>query len=220
MQALLGVHSDSNRSSAEPLDRVVCIYGAQEDDIARCRTNVSEIRDYTTWIYLISHRFPDIDYFRDQEVQTQLTNILFVYSSAHPDIGYRQGMHELLACLYYALDYDSLPADTADTDDEALKDFCSRPWVAADAWTLFTAVMQGAGRWYEWQERKSATSEKQPLASHVQMNLAGDPNSVKPYIAPIVQACNRVQSILLKSVDPELWKRLQSSGIEPQIYGM
>ena len=168
----------------------------------------------------VSIRFPDIGYFRDQEVQNQLANVLFVWATAHPDIGYRQGMHELLACLYYALDYDSLPSDATETDDSAVKEFCSRVWVAADAWALFNVVMQGIGRWYEWQETKTSAGEKSPLALHVQMNLAGDNSGLKPYVAPIVQACNRIQSSLLKTVDPELRKRLQSAGIEPQIYGM
>jgi hypothetical protein len=47
--------------------------------------------------------FPDIGYFRDDDVQQQLTNILFLYAVMHPDIEYRQGMHELLAPVYYAV---------------------------------------------------------------------------------------------------------------------
>lgn len=149
-------------------------------------------------------------------MQAELTNILYLYSDMHPDIGYRQGMHELLAPLYYAVDYDSL-SDDADTDS-ATKEFCSRAWVAADAWLLFDAVMKGAGRWYEWQEGKPR-ADPGPLPSHVQLNVSGD-TRVKAYIAPIVEDCNRVQSVLLKGVDPELWKAMQTAGIEPQIYGM
>ena len=166
------------------------------------------------------HRFPDIAYFRDAEVQAELTHILYLYSDMHPDIGYRQGMHELLAPLYYAVDFDSLSSDS--NADPSLKEFCSRVWVAADAWALFSAVMKGAGRWYEWQENKTAgpTAEPTPLPSHVQVNVAARESQMKPYIAPIVEAANRVQSVLLKGVDPELWKALQTAGIEPQIYGM
>lgn len=162
--------------------------------------------------------FPDIGYFRDQEVQTQLTNILFVYSTTHADIGYRQGMHELLAPLYYAIDYDSILAGTSDLDDPAAEEFVSRAWIAADAWALFDVVMRGAGRWYEWRETKNS-DEKSALSSHVHLSASED-LSIKPYVAPIVQICNRIQSTLLKVVDPELWRKLQSSGIEPQIYGM
>lgn len=196
---------------------MVCCDGNAKDHSARCGTNVSLATSQS--VKLTSDpSFPDIGYFRDPEVQTQLTNILFVYSATHPDIGYRQGMHELLAPLYYAVDYDSIPSGTQDFDDPSAEEFVSRVWVAADAWALFDAVMRGVGRWYEWHESKS-NDEKSPLSSHVQLSASGD-LSIKPYIAPIVQTCNRIQSTLLKIVDPELWRRLQSSGIEPQIYGM
>ena len=165
-------------------------------------------------------------YFRDPEVQAQLTNILFVYSVTHPDIGYRQGMHELLAPMYYAVDYDSISSTKPNGDvplDSPIVEVCSHLWVAADAWTLFDAIMQGAGRWYEWRERHSrepsGSAEKAGLSSHVQLNVSVD-SSIKPYVAPIVQACNRIQGTYLKSVDPELWRKMQSAGIEPQIYGM
>ncbi|KAH9915807.1 RabGAP/TBC [Epithele typhae] len=94
----------------------------------------------------ISRMFPDIAYFRDAEVQAELTNVLYLYSDMHPHIGYRQGMHELLAPLYYAIDYDCL-AEDSDAEAE-VKEFCARPWVAADAWLLFDV-------WYEWQEGKT-----------------------------------------------------------------
>ncbi len=93
--------------------------------------------------------FPDIGYYRASVIQSQLASILFLYAVLHPDVGYRQGMHELLAPLYYAVDYDSLP-ETPDPDD--LADLCARKWVAADAWVLFDRVMRGAGQWYEWRE--------------------------------------------------------------------
>lgn len=150
-------------------------------------------------------------------MQAQLTQILFLYSVIHPDIGYRQGMHELLASLYYATDYDSISSDNTDIADNDLTECCSRDWISADAWMLFKSVMQGVGRWYEWQESK--TSSVSPLINHVQLAVPSG-NGIKPYVAPIVEACNRVQSTYLKSVDPELWKRMQSAGIEPQIYGM
>lgn len=186
---------------------------------------------WTTWFAAMELRktilqdvertFPDIEYFRDQDVQTQLTNILFVYSVTHPDIGYRQGMHELLAPLYYAVDYDSVSEDEAALGDHPLKEFCSQLWVAADAWALFDKVMRGVGRWYEWREPKDAGAiGKTPLASHVHLSANAGDSGVKPYVSPIVEACNNMQNVLLRSVDPQLWRSLQASGIEPQIYGI
>jgi TBC1 domain family protein 5 len=145
-------------------------------------------------------------------VQYQLASILFLYAVLHPGVGYRQGMHELLAPLYYAVDYDSLP-DTSDPDD--LADLCARKWVAADAWVLFDRVMAGAGHLYEWRE---APQRQLPAVAGL-VHLNGQ-ESIEPYITPILQACNRVQKELLKSVEPVLSGCMQAEGIEPQMYGM
>ena len=170
--------------------------------------------------FIGSLSFPDIGYFRDVDVQHQLTNILYLYSVSYPAIGYRQGMHELLAPLYYAVDYDSI-SDNTNLEDLGLKEMCSRTWVAADAWALFLSVMHGVSRWYEWREGEHADSATKPslFANHVQLNPDGKVD-LKPYVAPIVQTCNHIQGNLLRSVDPILWKKLQGAGIEPQIYGM
>ena len=57
---------------------------------------------------LPARRFPDMGYFRNEDIQHQLTNVLFLYCEMHPDIGYRQGMHELLAPLFYAVGKSSV----------------------------------------------------------------------------------------------------------------
>ena len=159
-------------------------------------------------------RFPDVGYFRDPEVQSDLTNILFIYSLQNPVLGYRQGMHELLALLYYACDFDSISEEQAERlQDHELGDLLSRAWVTADAYTLFLAVMRGAGRWYEWREPPPSFKKGLPSPN-------SGPVEIQPYVAPIVETCNRIQSTYLKSVDPDLWKHLQASGIEAQIYGM
>lgn len=129
-------------------------------------------------------------------------------------------MHELLAPLYYAVDYDSVSEDI-DLKDLKLKELCSRTFVAADAWALFLSVMHGVSRWYEWREAEGVAGggTLSSLANHVQLNPDGKVD-LKPYVAPIVQDCNHLQGTLLRTVDPILWKKLQAAGIEPQIYGM
>ncbi|KAJ6596816.1 rab-GTPase-TBC domain-containing protein [Mycena vulgaris] len=168
----------------------------------------------------VERTFPEIAFFREPEVQLQLTNILFIYSTVtNPAVGYRQGMHELLAPLFYAVDYDSTE-DAAEVESDApMHEFCSRTWVAADAWALFEAVMRGASRWYEWQEPPAASRvNPSPFTTHV--NIPVGPVDIKPYITPVVEDCNRIQSNLLRTTDPLLWKHMQAAGIEPQIYGI
>ncbi|THH21112.1 hypothetical protein EW146_g377 [Bondarzewia mesenterica] len=170
----------------------------------------------------VERTFPDIGYFRSPAVQSQLTNVLFLYSVMHPWVGYRQGMHELLAPLYYAVDYDSILEgdDTSSSTNEnnELAEMCSRRWVAADSWALFSTVMHGVSRWYEWQESPHDVPSAVP--GHVQLSVPNGQVRIEPYVAPILQACNRIQKEYLKSVDPALWERMQSAGIEPQIYGI
>ena len=167
-----------------------------------------------------SSSFPDIDYFRSPDVQLQLTNILFLYSQTHTTIGYRQGMHELLAPLFYAVDWDSVPDNTFLQSE--MNEFCSRDWVAADSWVLFDAVMRGVGQWYEWRETPPAlpSATTSPLHGHIQLDLPNDQFDTTPYVTPVVKVCNRIQSTLLKNIDPILWKSVHDAGIEPQIYGM
>jgi TBC1 domain family protein 5 len=130
-------------------------------------------------------------------------------------------MHELLAPLYYAVDYDSIEDGDPALDDLTIREVCSRQWVAADAWALFDSVMRGVERWYEWREAPLASRNSvSPLATHVNLNIPDGRVDIKSYVAPIVQACHHIQSKLLRTVDPLLWKHMQAAGIEPQIYGM
>ncbi|KAF8447631.1 rab-GTPase-TBC domain-containing protein [Boletus edulis BED1] len=156
----------------------------------------------------VERTFPDMGYFRNQDVQHQLTNVLFLYCQMHPDIGYRQGMHELLAPLYYAIDFDSVAESESPGPDPLFSELCSRSWVAADSWALFSSLMDHISHWYEWREPTSPPS------------VSRGPINLKPYVSPIIQTCNNIQGTLLKSVDPVLHDAMQSAGVEPQLYGL
>lgn len=133
-------------------------------------------------------------------------------------------MHELLAPLYFAVHHDAVtPEQVHDADFNELVDICSADHIAADSWVLFNAVMNGVSRWYEWREAdpqsSSATNALTSFPNHVVLPPNGQTN-IQPYVAPIVQACNHIQTNLLQACDPVLWQSIQKAGIEPQIYGM
>ncbi|KAG8798411.1 hypothetical protein FRC18_008669 [Serendipita sp. 400] len=155
----------------------------------------------------VQRTFPELSYFREKQVQTDLTNVLYLHAVKHSDIGYRQGMHELLAAIFLAVDYDSLDRWTSSVHEKDILDICDRNWVGADAWHLFSLVMGAITPWYEWRE----------LA---RTDLADSNEGLTPYTAPIVAICNRMQNQYLSSVDPTLWRRMSELGIEPQLYGM
>lgn len=140
------------------------------------------------------------------------------------DTNFFPGMHELLAPLYFAVHHDAVtPEQVHDSSFNELVDICSADYIAADAWALFNAVMNGVSRWYEWREADpqsgSATNSLASFPNHVVLPANGQTN-IQPYVAPIVQACNHIQTNLLQACDPTLWQSIQKAGIEPQIYGM
>ncbi|KAG9012881.1 hypothetical protein FRB90_006458, partial [Tulasnella sp. 427] len=155
----------------------------------------------------VERTFPEIPYFRQPAVQTALTTILFLHCLEHPSIGYRQGMHELLAPILYVVDYDSIAANPPGISSE-VQEMCNRTWVAADAWLLFGLVMDAVREWYEWQEPPPQTAS---TAGPVQGNS---------WVAPIVKICGDIQGEYLKKVDPLLWQKLKEGGIEAQLYGI
>jgi len=131
-------------------------------------------------------------------------------------------MHEILAPLYHAVDFDSVTqSGNIAVEDSELGEICSRFWIAADAWMLFDAVMRGISKWYEWRVLPSIpTTEFMSPAPSLHCSSPHRPVDVKPFVAPIVTTCDRIQSHLLRITDPLLFRHMQAVGIEPQIYGM
>ena len=107
-----------------------------------------------------------------------------------------------------AIDFDSVAESESSGQDPLFSELCSRSWVAADSWALFSSLMRNISHWYEWREPT------------LPLSLSGGPINLKPYVSPIIQTCNNIQSTLLKSVDPVLHDTMQSAGVEPQIYGL
>ena len=153
-----------------------------------------------------------MEYFRSPKVQATLTNILFVQALTLPDIGYRQGMHELLAPILQAVQFDALSQDSSSTPDvpAELAAICDSDWAEADAWALFRVIMSRISIWYEWRDEGPQTT----FSPHT------GALEIKPHVAPIVAVCGRIHNELVRSVDPELHGALQRGGVEPQIYGM
>ncbi|KAF8590477.1 RabGAP/TBC [Ramaria rubella] len=184
----------------------------------------------------VERTFPEIPYFRSRTVQTEMTHILFIHAGERENVGYRQGMHELLACIYRAVDYDSVDRCVSGVTI-ALQELCDRMYVAADAYALFKAIMQRMETWYEWRTALpdsitpisplqhiphfSANGEMIPPPVHPQTNtLANGQLDLKPYVAPIVSICASLRDEKLRAVDPHLWEKLREGSVEPQMYGM
>jgi TBC1 domain family member 5 len=117
--------------------------------------------------------------------------VLFVWAKMHPDISYRQGMHELLGLVFMVCSSDY-------KDAAALKHYSSLgmlvsiEFLEADVFSLFFALMRHLKHWYE------------PLVKE----------------SPIVVSCKRILNDYLASIDQELYSRFVELDIEPQLFGL
>jgi TBC1 domain family member 5 len=143
---------------------------------------------------------PDRPYFRQSHVQQQLLDILFVWCKLNPDVGYRQGMHELLAPVLWVVDDDSL--DSEEKKKVApLTDLLDPKYIEHDSFAIFSSLMQTAKSFYE---PASKSEEKE----------GEDADS------PMVARSKHIFYDLLPVVDPELAAHLQDIDILPQIFLM
>jgi hypothetical protein len=183
------------------------------------------------------HRtFPALDYFRRKDVQEDLLNILFCYARSNPSLAYRQGMHELLAGMYYTVACDAgvvdpngtlAEGDEATTSkksgsngnsgesikgDEArirslMKVVVDRDHIPHDAHTLFCVAMETAGGWFAQTQEEVQLQRRKALENHTPF---ASPSQVDSGAKSIVMVrLDRIHEKLLKTFDSELYHRLQ-----------
>ncbi|KAJ5684428.1 uncharacterized protein N7477_000773 [Penicillium maclennaniae] len=141
-------------------------------------------------------------FFQDPATKKKLTDVLFVYSKLNPDVGYRQGMHELLAPILWVIDRDSIQPDLigpkGNKEDASMLDLLDPKFVEHDSFTLFLCVMQTARIYYEHSETRSANGE---------IN-----------VIPIVNRCQYLHNEALTIIDHELAGHLHAVDVLPQIF--
>ena len=158
---------------------------------------------------------PEEPYFRRPETQRVLLDILFVFCKINQDVGYRQGMHEILAPILWVIEQDAI--DTRDASDngpstgeDALtKQVLDSAYIEHDAFTLLSLIMRSAKSFYELGEPD--------LRPDSASTGSGTP---QPGASPIVERSRRIHEIYLARLDPELAKHLTDIEVLPQIFLM
>lgn len=153
---------------------------------------------------------PDMPHFRDARVQASLREILFVYCKLNEDLGYRQGMHELVAVLLWVLGGDAVEGGEegeeggggGDDDDAVMRVVLDPRYVDHDTFSLFQVIMRAAKAWYELGEEPEGR---------------GRPPRGRP---PIVEKSRYIHEQLLMQVDPELGDHLKALDVLPQVFLM
>ncbi|CAI7587432.1 unnamed protein product [Penicillium glandicola] len=142
-------------------------------------------------------------FFQEPDTKSKLTDILFVYSKLNPDVGYRQGMHELLAPILWAVDRDSVKPqpgglDASNKSEDLMLKLLDTQFVEHDSFTLFLSVMQTARIYYEHGETRSANGQID--------------------VIPIVDRCHYLHKEALAIIDHELAEHLEAVDVLPQIF--
>ncbi|KAK3176083.1 hypothetical protein OEA41_007405 [Lepraria neglecta] len=147
---------------------------------------------------------PENLYFREPSTQNMLLDILFIYCKLNRDIGYRQGMHEVLAPIIWVVSRDAIDPASLGTEHPALDDIVmsnlDNNYVEHDAFTLFGAIMQTVKTFYE-------------MSGNNEPTISGLPNN-----SPIVERSKRIHENYLHHADPELAEHLTAIEILPQIF--
>ncbi|KAL5003798.1 rab-GTPase-TBC domain-containing protein [Aspergillus recurvatus] len=103
----------------------------------------------------------DNHFFHDPATKAKMIDILFIYSKLNPDLGYRQGMHELLAPILWVVDRDAIEPRSrehfspTEQDDSSMLQLLDSEFIEHDAFSLFCSVMQSTRVYYEHNTRPS-----------------------------------------------------------------
>lgn len=152
---------------------------------------------------------PENTYFRSDEVQQRMLNILFVFCKLNMDVGYRQGMHELLAPIIWVVEVDVINQKECETAiDILLSRLFDIDHVEHDSFTLFSLLMQSMKQLYE-QKAYMRPSPLSPSSKSVHL----------PHLEnPITAITERIFDDFLPMLDPELAKHLKRINLIPQVF--
>ncbi|KAK3865498.1 hypothetical protein Pcinc_028894 [Petrolisthes cinctipes] len=163
--------------------------------------------------------FPEVEFFQSQRIRDLMVTVLFCHARQHPSLGYRQGMHEVLAPLIFVLHCDHQAHKHAlemDTTPNVLQEMMDEAYLEHDAFSLFEGVMKGLEPWYIVSEN---SNQPNPRSTMINAQPFARPQDVGPTNL-LVQKLTSIHDCLLQRHDPPLYTHLARLEIPPQIYGI
>lgn len=163
----------------------------------------------------IERTYPENEFFQLQTTRELMLRVLFIYARLHPDVGYKQGMHELLAPIVYTLHRETIVEGASG----ALKVVLDPAYVEHDAYQLFERVMQTAKPWFVSVPSQQAVPKKKNAVGALP-GVDGQDAPEETAKSPVVSKCHRIHHLVLKQKDPQLYQALEAVNIEPQVYAL
>lgn len=169
--------------------------------------------------------------------------VLYVWCSVNKNIGYHQGLHEVVQTLAYVVVIDAVKFSQACRDNTALaKDMMDKSSIEADTFTLFEALMSELKPAFVESEGHSS-GESEPIHvvechfSEPSTNLTDtksvwveERNAASPmdendipelqYDVDLNSLCFKIQEVNVAFFNPDLADHLKRTGVEPVLYGL
>lgn len=166
--------------------------------------------------------FPEIEFFQTSDVQAMMVNVLFHYARQHPQISYRQGMHELLAPIIFVLHNDQQAflhalelgyiREFPDTLRDDIRELLNPDYTEHDAFFLFCQVMDAVESWYSWNENHVRVDQFS-FMPFAKTNTLGLHNGLG------VKLC-RINQSMLKAHDLAVYTHLENMEIPLHVFGI
>jgi len=143
-----------------------------------------------------------------------MLDILFIFCKINQDVGYRQGMHEILAPILWVVEHDAIDYGydgdrSSSQTHEVMRQVLDPAYIEHDAFTILSLVMRTAKSFYELGEPDKR--------SNTQSNGLGTPQSGA---SPIVERSKRIHEVYLARLDPALAQHISDIEVLPQIFLM
>lgn len=167
--------------------------------------------------------FPDMEFFRQTDMQNILENVLYNFASENPHLSYKQGMHELVATLLYVLHTDSqnclinYQGGYANDDIYAIMDL---KYLEHDVYHLFCALMKSIESWYQNDEILKSPSANDVGSAGAYPTSRYKTGGRQQVSSVLSIKLKKISESVVKKYDPELFYHLEALQIEPQIYGI
>ncbi|KAL9571266.1 hypothetical protein ACKAV7_004604 [Fusarium commune] len=155
-------------------------------------------------------RLPDEASYHEDQTQSIILDILFIYCKLNPERGgYRQGMHELLAPILHVIEQDAVDPTTLPEEiplHDSLVKTLDHSFIEHDAFVLFSKLMERAQSFYEVKDVILAPGSSLRPPKFAEQSSA------------IVERSKFIHEVCLQKVDPELATHLTNIEILPQIF--
>ncbi|XP_025411517.1 uncharacterized protein LOC112684297 isoform X2 [Sipha flava] len=158
---------------------------------------------------------PGVEFFRTEKIQKIMVDLLFCYSREHPDLSYRQGMHEILAPLLFVLHCDHqallhvLEQSSSDVSD-LIKKILEPAYLEADAYSLFNTIMEIMKDYYNINDFVTSTPKESETVKTTSLTSESE----------VVRKLSKIRNTMLTRHDPELHEHLLALDISFTTFGV